>query len=131
MPRDHNPTIIKPSGKKRGDSRKWAHPSGTGLHSLAMISRLSPAPVWPALFGLLALSSGAPAALAQPAPVPAAAKPASAVERLTHLARLWGAVRYLHPWLAYKEIDWDAALVQAIPRVRAARTAEQYAAAVQ
>jgi C-terminal processing protease CtpA/Prc len=57
-------------------------------------------------------------------------KPVSAVERLTHLARLWGAVRYLHPWLAYKEIDWDAALVQAIPRVRSARTAEQYAAAV-
>lgn len=96
-----------------------------------MISRLSPAPVWPALFGLLALSSSAPPALAQPAPVPAAAKPASAVERLSHLVRLWGAVRYLHPWLAYEEIDWDAALVQAIPRVRAARTAGQYAAAVQ
>ncbi|MBW8876051.1 MAG: hypothetical protein JF614_13875 [Acidobacteria bacterium] len=96
-----------------------------------MISRPSPAPVWPALFGLLALSSGAPPALAQPVPIPAAAKPAAAVERLSHLARLWGAVRYLHPWLAYQEIDWDAALVQAIPRVRAARTADQYAAAVQ
>ncbi|PYQ55489.1 MAG: hypothetical protein DMF53_28060 [Acidobacteria bacterium] len=96
-----------------------------------MTSRPSPAPVWPALFGLLALSSGAPPALAQPVPVPASAKPASAVERLSHLARLWGAVRYFHPWLAYQEIDWDAALVQAIPRVRAARTAEQYAAAVQ
>ncbi|HYX22886.1 MAG TPA: S41 family peptidase [Thermoanaerobaculia bacterium] len=93
-----------------------------------MTSRPSPAAVWPALFGLLSLS---PPALAQPVAVPAAAGPASAVERLSHLARLWGAVRYLHPWLAYKEVDWDAALVQAIPRVRAAETAAQYAAAVQ
>jgi C-terminal processing protease CtpA/Prc len=81
----------------------------------------------PLLFGLLMLIS----TLAQAAPSPAVAKPATAVERLTHLARLWGAVRFLHPWLATREIDWDAALVKAIPRVRAARTPEQYAAAVQ
>src|SRR6185312_2623901 len=62
---------------------------------------------------------------------PATPKPASEVERLSHLARLWGTARYLHPWLAYREIDWDAALVRAIPRVRAAKTPEQYAAAVQ
>lgn len=79
--------------------------------------------VWPLVLGLLSLSPS----LAQPA----APKPASEIERLTHIGRLWGTVRYLHPWLAYKEIDWDAALVQAIPRVRAAQTPEQYAAAVQ
>ncbi|HEY0511600.1 MAG TPA: S41 family peptidase [Thermoanaerobaculia bacterium] len=66
-------------------------------------------------------------------PEPAAPAPATPlrIERLTHLAKLWGAVRYLHPYLAYKEIDWDAALVQAIPKVRSAATPEQYAAAVQ
>ncbi|HSS47536.1 MAG TPA: S41 family peptidase, partial [Thermoanaerobaculia bacterium] len=48
-----------------------------------------------------------------------------------HVVKLWGQVRYLHPWLAYKDVDWDAALVNAIPKVRAAATAEQYAAAVQ
>jgi C-terminal processing protease CtpA/Prc len=69
--------------------------------------------------------------IAQAAPIPAVAKPATPVERLSHLARLWGAVRYLHPWLATKAIDWDAALVQAIPKVRAAQTPEEYAAAVQ
>ena len=53
------------------------------------------------------------------------------VERLTHLAKLWGTVRFLHPYLAYKEIDWDAALVRAIPAVRSARTPQEYAAAVQ
>ncbi len=49
------------------------------------------------------------------------------VERLAHLGKL----RYLHPYLAYKEIDWDGALVRAIPAVRAARTPAEYAAAVQ
>jgi C-terminal processing protease CtpA/Prc len=49
---------------------------------------------------------------------------------LTHLAKLWGTVHYLHPYLAYKEIDWDAALVRAIPGVRAAKTPDEYAAAV-
>jgi hypothetical protein len=53
------------------------------------------------------------------------------VERLTHLGKLWGTVRYLHPFLAYREIDWDGALVRSIPAVRAAKTPAEYAAAVQ
>ncbi len=52
-------------------------------------------------------------------------------ERLESLARLWGQVRYRHPSLAYKNIDWDAALVAAIPRVEAAKDRAAYAAAVQ
>jgi len=52
-------------------------------------------------------------------------------ERLESLARLWGQVRYRHPALAYKNIDWDAALVAAIPRVEAAKDRAAYAAAVQ
>lgn len=55
----------------------------------------------------------------------------SHVDRLAHVGRLWGTVRYLHPYLAYKDIDWDAALVAAIPRVREAKTVEEYRAAVQ
>jgi C-terminal processing protease CtpA/Prc len=40
-------------------------------------------------------------------------------------------VKYFHPSLAYRtDIDWDSALLAAIPRVRASRTAAQYAAAV-
>ncbi len=52
-------------------------------------------------------------------------------DRLAEVGKLWGTVRYLHPYLAYKDIDWDAALVAAIPRVREAKTPEEYRAAVQ
>jgi C-terminal processing protease CtpA/Prc len=54
----------------------------------------------------------------------------SEVARLERLARVWGETRYLHPYLAYREIDWDSALVEAIPRVRAARTDDDEVAAI-
>lgn len=53
------------------------------------------------------------------------------IERLARVGRLWGAVRYLHPYLAYKDVDWDAALVAAIPKVREAKSVDEYRAAVQ
>jgi C-terminal processing protease CtpA/Prc len=53
------------------------------------------------------------------------------VGRLAQLTRVWGTVRYLHPYLGYKPIDWDEALVQAVPKVVRAKTTEEYAAAVQ
>src|SRR5215212_3332908 len=59
-----------------------------------------------------------------------AAEPAH-IDRLTRVGKLWGTVRYLHPWVAYKDVDWDAALVAAIPRVREAKSSEEYKAAVQ
>ncbi len=52
------------------------------------------------------------------------------IERLAGLGRLWGAVKYFHPFLAYKDIDWDAALIETIPRVNAARSPAEYAGAV-
>ncbi len=52
------------------------------------------------------------------------------LERLSRLAKLWGTVRYLHPFLAYKELDWDAPLVKAIPKVSAAPSVAAYADAV-
>jgi C-terminal processing protease CtpA/Prc len=73
--------------------------------------------------GLIALTASA----AEPTPK---ALP-SREERLESLARLWGQVRYRHPALAYKNIDWDAALVAAIPKVEAAQDRAAYAAAVQ
>lgn len=54
------------------------------------------------------------------------------VERLIGLCKLWGAVKYFHPYLAYRdEIDWDAALVAAIPQVSDATNTADYMAAVQ
>ena len=53
------------------------------------------------------------------------------IDRVVALARLWAAVKYFHPYLAYRDdIDWDGALVKAIPRVNAARNAAEYSAAV-
>src|SRR5215510_418083 len=51
-------------------------------------------------------------------------------ERLADLGRLWGAIKYFHPYLAYKDIDWDGALVRAIPQIKAARTPNEYRQAI-
>ena len=60
------------------------------------------------------------------------ASPAASIEtaRLVGLCRVWGVVKYFHPALAYQPVDWDLALVQAIPKVRAAKTSADYADAV-
>src|SRR5215510_9733804 len=52
------------------------------------------------------------------------------VERLAALGRVWGAAKFFHPYLAYKDIDWDGALIKAIPEVKAAQTPEQYQRAI-
>jgi len=54
------------------------------------------------------------------------------LDRLVGLAKLWAAVKYFHPYLAYRDnIDWDAALIKAIAKVDAARTPEEYSAAIE
>ena len=55
---------------------------------------------------------------------------AARVERLAGLAKVWGAAKYFHPSLAYREVDWDKALVEAIPKVNAAGTPQEYQAAL-
>lgn len=51
---------------------------------------------------------------------------AVAIERLSGLCRLWGAVKFLHPSLAYRAVDWDAALITAIPRILEATSTDDY-----
>lgn len=41
---------------------------------------------------------------AKPLPLPSA----ETTDRLAGLCRVWGAAKYFHPWLAYKDTDWDA-----------------------
>ncbi|HEX3528593.1 MAG TPA: S41 family peptidase [Thermoanaerobaculia bacterium] len=72
-----------------------------------------------------------PAFAAEPVPAIQAVQPSLTLDRLVQVGRLWGTVRYLHPYLLYREIDWDAALVAALPRVEAAKSREEYGAAVQ
>lgn len=79
----------------------------------------------PAVLAVLLLAS-----LAFAGPTAAPAKDPH-IDRLARVGRLWGTVRYLHPYLAYKDVDWDAALVAAIPKVRAAKSVDEYRAAVQ
>src|SRR5438067_2338840 len=52
-------------------------------------------------------------------------------KRLCGLCELWGAVKYFHPYLAYKEIDWDLALVETLPLANAASSSDEYRAAIQ
>lgn len=42
--------------------------------------------------------------------------------RLAALCRTWGLLKYFHPGVTSAVIDWDAALIDAIPRVKAAAT---------
>jgi hypothetical protein len=56
---------------------------------------------------------------------------ATRLQRLASLRTCGAKCRYRHPWLATRDIDWDRALVEAIPRVNAARDAAAYADAVQ
>ena len=53
------------------------------------------------------------------------------VERVAALGKLWVSVKYFHPYLAYKNLDWDAALLSALPKAAAAQSRDEYAAAVQ
>ena len=52
------------------------------------------------------------------------------VARLAGLAKVWGTVKYFHPYLAYREIDWDKALIETIPKVNSAKTPLEYQAAL-
>jgi C-terminal processing protease CtpA/Prc len=51
-------------------------------------------------------------------------------DRLLATARLWATVNYFHPYLAYRNIDWDGALIEALPRIRTATTPREYESAL-
>jgi hypothetical protein len=49
---------------------------------------------------------------------------ASRFERLAALGKLWTYVKYMHPRAT--AVDWDQAIVRAIPRVNAAKTDQEF-----
>jgi hypothetical protein len=54
------------------------------------------------------------------------------IDRLVALAKVWTAVKFFHPYLAYRsDVDWDEALVQTIPKVNAAHDGKEYSAAIE
>ncbi len=56
---------------------------------------------------------------------------AERIERLSGLFRLWGIIKFFHPYVVRGAVDWDAALLRAIPKVESGKTAEEYRSAVQ
>lgn len=59
-----------------------------------------------------------------------AQQPAAEQDRLVATCKLWTTVKYFHPYLAYRNIDWDQALVEALPKIRSANNRSDYAAAL-
>jgi hypothetical protein len=59
---------------------------------------------------------------ARPATLLAETAAGTEVARLATLARVWGFLEYHHPGLASGEVDWDRALLDAIPAARSAQT---------
>lgn len=45
--------------------------------------------------------------------------------------RLWGNVKYFHPYLQYKTINWDSSFVAAVPKILNCRSAKEYATILQ
>ena len=60
-----------------------------------------------------------------------AAHAATETDRLLTLARVWSTVKYLDPLFVSSDVDWDAALIHAIPKVRAAANDDEFANAVE
>ncbi|MEP6900652.1 MAG: S41 family peptidase [Actinomycetota bacterium] len=52
------------------------------------------------------------------------------IERLTGLAKVWGTVKFYHPYLANQNINWDKSLVETITKVNSAKTSQEYQAAI-
>lgn len=52
------------------------------------------------------------------------------LKRLSDLAKVWGTVKFFHPYLAYRKINWDEALIKTIPLVNSAKTPQDYQSAI-
>src|SRR5437763_454396 len=59
---------------------------------------------------------------------------ATQIARLESLCRVWGTVKFFHPWIVAppdgKPIDWDAALIETIPLVERAATPAEFRDAI-
>src|SRR5689334_374173 len=54
----------------------------------------------------------------------------ASTDALVQLCKAWSAVKFLDPQLMTQRVDWDGALLRAIPAARAATTSAQSAAAI-
>lgn len=56
---------------------------------------------------------------------------AEQTQRLAQLSRLYGHIKYFHPYLGYRDINWDAAFAATAPRLIDAITEKEQAAVIQ
>ena len=52
------------------------------------------------------------------------------LQRLADAAALWNEIKYFHPFIGTRPVEWDRALVDTLPRINAAKNADDYRAAV-
>jgi peptidase S41-like protein len=52
------------------------------------------------------------------------------IDRLARVAKLWGMVKFSDPYVWEHDVDLDKALIDSLPKISAARTTEDYRAAV-
>jgi C-terminal processing protease CtpA/Prc len=74
---------------------------------------------------VFALAVGLPLAATQRDPASAS------FARLIAAGKLWATIQHFHPHLAWSQIDWEAALIEAIPKIQAAVTREDFIKALQ
>lgn len=78
-------------------------------------------------------SEATPVATDGPPAPPPAETPQPVIDartmRLARLCKLWGLARFIHPSVVRGTVDWDAALVAALPRALAAQTDDEEAEA--
>ena len=65
------------------------------------------------------------------APLALPAQDSLQIDRLVATGKLWSTARFFHPYLAYRNIDWDSAFAGTASTVMAAGSPAEYAAAVQ
>ena len=61
-------------------------------------------------------------------PLPDGGGNTSATARLSPIGRLWAVAKFFHPAVLLLPVDWDSAVVVAIPRVIASRSTGEFAA---
>lgn len=52
------------------------------------------------------------------------------IKYLESICKLWGKIKFTHPYIPLKNIDWDAALIETLPLVRSAESREEFRQAI-
>ena len=48
------------------------------------------------------------------------------INRLADAGKVWGYIKYYHPYLQYKDISWDSVFAATVPDILAAKSKADY-----